>query len=65
MRRNPGEAQRQTFRRPLGRHFGRVGAEPPPTKHLIKVGDGAENHEKHPPIFLLHMAIGKELVGQK
>ena len=30
MRRNPGEAQKPTFRRPLGRQFGGVGAEPPP-----------------------------------
>ena len=30
MRRNLGEAQRPTFRRPLGRQFRGVGAEPPP-----------------------------------
>ncbi len=32
------------------------------------IGDGIINgkkHEKHHPIFLLHMAIGKELVGQR
>ena len=35
MRRNPGEAQRPTFRRPLGRHFGGAGAEPPLTISII------------------------------
>ena len=44
-----------------------------PSMHRVRrkgdpIGDGiinGKNHEKHPPIFLLHMAIGKELVGQK
>jgi hypothetical protein len=35
-RRSPGEAQRPTFRRPLGRHFGGAGAEPPRIIILIK-----------------------------
>ena len=35
LRRIPGEAQRPTFRRPLGRQFGGVGAEPPPTTLLL------------------------------